>query len=77
MTHKEIANEIVREYFGGYLPNSLADEGMKCETDSEVYSLIEKIEMYYMSEYPSTDFGGDEDTIHYYITDIVQKLNSK
>ena len=73
---KEIADEIVREYFGGYLPNSLADEGMACATDTELYSLVEKIEMHYMNEYPSTDFGGDEDTIHHHITDIVQELNS-
>lgn len=71
----QIAREIVMEYFGGYLPNSLAEEGMECYTNEEIYSLVEKIEIYYMGEHPEADFEGNEDIVHGYVTKIVQELN--
>jgi len=73
---KEIANEIVKEYFGGYLPNSLADEGMACATNAELYSLVEKVELYYMSEHPTAVFE-DEDAVHRIVTDTLKGLNDK
>ena len=74
--YKEIADEIVREYFGGYLPNSLADEGMACATNAELYSLVEKVELYYMSEHPTAVIE-DEDAVHRIVTDTIKGLNDK
>ena len=73
---RNIAEKIVREYFGGYLPNSLADEGMACATDAELYDLVSKVEMYYMCEHPDAVFD-DVDAVHRHITDILKKLNSE
>ena len=72
--NKAIATQIVKEYFGGYLPNSLADEGMACATDTELYSLVEKVEVYYMGEHPTAVFE-DEDAVHRIVTDTLKQLN--
>lgn len=77
MNIKRTARKIVKEYFGGYMPNSLADEGMKCSDLFELYGLIEKIESYFMSEHPTADFSGVEYAIHLGITKIVDRLNKR
>ena len=74
---KKIAEYIVSEYFGGYLPKTLEEEGMACKDDEELYSLIEKIETYYRDEHPDDDkyTEDDLDFIHQEITELVKKLN--
>jgi len=77
MNIKRTARKIVKEYFGGYMPKSLNEEGMKCADDTELYELIERIERYYMGEHPTAEFSGAEDAIHSDITRIIRKLNEK
>ena len=72
---KEKALEVVKEYFGGYMPESLKEEGMGFRDDAGLYALVEKIEVYYMNEHNDADFGGREDSVHSYITEIVKGLN--
>lgn len=74
---KEIAQEIIKAYFGGYEPKKLSDEGMKCETDEDMYKLIEKMELYYAHDVNSKDpyDESDIDTIHNTLTEWVKKHN--
>jgi len=74
---KKIAKDIVSEYFGGYLPKNLEEEGMSCKNDEELYSLIEKIETYYRNEHPEDNkyTEDDLDFVHQEITELVKKLN--
>lgn len=74
---KEIADEIIKAYFGGYKPEKLSDEGMKCETDEDMYRLIEKMELYYVHDVDSKDpyDESDIDAIHNTLTEWVKKHN--
>ena len=74
--HK-IAKEIIKAYFGGYIPDKLSDEGMKCATDDDMYKLIEKMENYYINQ-PDCDDPFDEsdiDAIHNDLTKWVREHN--
>ena len=73
---KKIAFDIVNEFFGGFMPNNLAEEGMQCYSDEELYKLIEEMELFYV-RMNEVDFDGYEDVIHYAVTDIVKELNNK
>jgi hypothetical protein len=70
-----LAKNIVKEYFGGYLPNSLAEEGFECQNETELYNLITNIESYYISQ---GNYVPEEliESVHKKITEIVSKLNS-
>ena len=74
--HK-IALDIIKTYFGGYLPKKLSDEGMECTTDDEMYKLIEKMELYYVNQ-PNCEDPYDEsdiDAIHNDLTNWIRKHN--
>ena len=70
----EIAYNIVSYYFGGYIPKSLSDEGMKCTYTEELYLLVAKIEELYCDEHPEWE-PKNVDDIHKKITELVRKLN--
>jgi len=74
---KHIAHEIVKAYFGGYEPDKLSDEGMKCDSDDDMYKLIEKMELYYVHQEDSKDpyDESDIDSIHNELTEWVKKHN--
>lgn len=74
---KQIADEIIKAYFGGYEPKKLSDEGMKCETDDDMYALIEKMELFYVNQENAQDpyDESDIDTIHQELTKWVKSHN--
>ena len=79
MSKEEInkfAFDIVNEFFGGFMPNNLAEEGMQCSTDEELYKLIEDMELYYV-RMNEVDFDGYVDDIHYAVIKFVKELNAK
>ena len=75
---KEIAHDIIKAYFGGYEPEKLSDEGMKCDSDEDMYKLIEKMELLYVHQENSQDAYDDSDidTIHKEVTNWV-KIHNK
>ena len=73
---KKIAFDIVNQFFGGFMPNSLAEEGMQCYNDEELYKLIENMELFYV-RMNEVDFDDYVDVIHYAVIDIVKELNNK
>jgi hypothetical protein len=74
--HK-IAKDIIETYFGGYIPDNLSDEGMECETEDDIYKLVEKMEMYYMDQQEHESFDeSDIDDIHNDIIKWVRKHNN-
>lgn len=73
----ELAIEIVKEYFGGYLPSTLDDEGMKCNTKEELYKLIENLENYWCDNHPKASYPQEDvNYLHSKITEIVKRLNN-
>jgi len=74
---KEIAHEIIKKYFGGYEPKKLSDEGMKCDSDEDIYKLIENMELFYAHDENSKDPYDDSDieTIHIELTNWVKTHN--
>ena len=74
---KQIAKEIVKAYFGGYIPKKLSDEGMQCETDDDIYKLIEKMENYYVNQpYCNDPFDeSDIDLIHSELLKYIKSHN--
>lgn len=73
----ELAIEIVKEYFGGYLPSTLDDEGMKCNNKEELYKLIEKLENYWCDNHPDEVIHREMfEYLHSKITEIVKRLNN-
>ena len=75
---QKIAKDIIKAYFGGYVPKKLSDEGMECDTDDDIYKLIEKMELYYISQ-PDCEDPYDEsdiDTIHNELTNWIRKHNN-
>lgn len=75
---KHIAQEIIKAYFGGYIPKKLSDEGMQCPTDDDMYKLIEKMELYYVEQANAEDpyDESDIDTIHTELTNWIKKHNN-
>ena len=72
----EIAFDIISNYFGGYMPKSLSDEGMKCTYTQELYSLVEKMENLYCDDNPSWNTNDkDVNYIHRKVTELVRKIN--
>ena len=78
-TIKEYAYDIVSYYFGGELPDSLDEEGMKCSTDTALYDLIDQIEIYYVDDHKGKIEWeeNEEDSIHFEVTELIKKLNNK
>lgn len=74
---KHIAREIIKAYFGGYIPKKLSDEGMECPTDDDMYKLIEKMELYYVNQSYSEDpyDESDIDAIHAELTKWIREHN--
>ena len=74
---KQIAHEIIKAYFGGYEPDKLSDEGMQCDSDEDMYKLIEKMELYYAHQENSQDAYDESDieSIHNELTEWVKKHN--
>lgn len=74
---KQIAHDIIKSYFGGYEPDKLSDEGMKCDSDEDMYALIEKMELYYVHQENSQDpyDDSDIDAIHNELTNWVKSHN--
>lgn len=72
---KQIAKEIVKAYFGGYIPKKLSDEGMQCETDDDIYKLIEKMENYYVNQ-PDCNDPFDESDIDLIHSELLKYIKS-
>lgn len=72
-----IAEKIVSAYFGGYIPATLSEEGMKCNSDEEIYKLAEKMEMFYMSKDNSEDpeLPEDNEKTHKEVIEWIKKSN--
>ena len=78
-TEKEKANEtalkIVSTYFGGYIPNTLEEEGFEFNTDEEKYKLIERMESYFVEETNFNCSESEASIIHIQLTEWVEKHN--
>ena len=74
-----LAEDIVKAYFGGYIPATLEEEGMKCSSDKEIYELVEKMENFYINQEDSKDPGSEEeiDKAHKDLTEWVRKTNER
>jgi len=74
---KKIGEEIIKAYFGGFVPDKLSDEGMQCKDDKAMYKLIENMELYYVHLEDAKDpyDENDIDDIHRYVTEWVKKHN--
>ena len=77
MHYKNVADEIINNYFGGYIPNTLSEEGLKCDSEKEIYNLVEQIEFLTTDNFLfDEEFDDDEcNKIHYYIIDLVKTHN--
>ena len=73
---KNIAYDIIKMYFGGYIPQKLSDEGMECHSDKELYDLIANMENYYVNQQDTMEYDESEiDAIHNEVTNWVMSHN--